>query len=559
MRTLLGRGGMGEIWLAYDVRVDREVAVKVMRGDGSHDSDGVSRFLREARVQGRLEHPAIVPVHDLGIGDAPFFVMKRLAGTTLADVLAAKAKRDPDANERWPMRTLLARLVDVCLAIELAHRRGVIHRDLKPANIMLGDFGEAYVLDWGLARIHETADADAIRASDLPSDPSGGAQTVVGAMLGTPGYMAPEQVRGEAVDHRVDIYALGCILFEILAGEPAVPRDSAIEATLAGGGFRPSRAGEVAPELDDTCARATAALPSARHASARALADDIQRFLDGDRDLALRRDLAAQHVAAAERALATGDAGRADATREAGRAIAIDPENRPAQDLMKRLLFELPSEMPPEARSALEMDRQLATQSAIHAATYAYSIYSVLPLIGLALGARLTWQFVTLMVVCVAAVATCWAFARKPRAATAGLVAWLLGLHTTSLIIGGLIVGPLLIVPVVLVGAAAMTQSVPSVDIRWKAFVAHLVAFAVPFALEWAGVVPRSFRIDGTALVLDAPGIHIDAHSITGILIGVIFVQLLVNTLIARNQRRAQERAEEKLHVYTWHLAQLVR
>src|SRR5205085_5866464 len=105
-------------------------------GDGRPNPDAIARFLREARVQGRLEHPAIVPVHDLGGGDdAPYFAMKRLTGRTLGDVIAA---RDP----AWPRRTLLARLVDVCLAVELAHQRGVIHRDLKPANIMLGDFGE---------------------------------------------------------------------------------------------------------------------------------------------------------------------------------------------------------------------------------------------------------------------------------------------------------------------------------------------------------------------------------------------------------------------------------
>ncbi len=141
LRELLGRGGMGEVWLAHDARINRDVAIKVMRGDGTHDADAVARFLREACVQGQLEHPAIVPVHDVSLGESPFFVMKRLAGTTLADVLAAHAKGDRDALERWPRRTLLARFVDVCLAIELAHRRGVIHRDLKPANVMLGDLG----------------------------------------------------------------------------------------------------------------------------------------------------------------------------------------------------------------------------------------------------------------------------------------------------------------------------------------------------------------------------------------------------------------------------------
>ena len=252
LRSMLGRGGMGEVWLAHDVRVDRDIAIKLMRGGGSTDPDAIARFLREAKVQGRLEHPSVVPVHDLGGEEgAPYFAMKRLSGTTLADVIAAQDE------VKWPRRTLLARFNDVCLAIEFAHERGVIHRDLKPANLMLGDFGEAYVLDWGLARVQGGAEADPIHASDLGS---GGGHTEAGAMLGTPGYMAPEQMRGDPVDRRTDVFALGCILFEILTGKPAIPRDRTLEVTLTAPCYRPAERGDdIPPELDDICARATAA------------------------------------------------------------------------------------------------------------------------------------------------------------------------------------------------------------------------------------------------------------------------------------------------------------
>ena len=139
---VLGRGGMGEVRFAHDVRVDREVAVKLMRPE-QRDEASIARFFLEARVQARLDHPAVVPVHDLGI-DAhgnPYFVMKRLAGTTLSAVLA-QTGADPAVRAKWSRRQLLAHFIDVCLAVELAHTRGVIHRDLKPSNIMLGDFGE---------------------------------------------------------------------------------------------------------------------------------------------------------------------------------------------------------------------------------------------------------------------------------------------------------------------------------------------------------------------------------------------------------------------------------
>jgi len=119
LRALLGKGGMGEVWLAHDTRIDRDIAVKLLRGNS--DPEAVARFLREARVQGRLEHPSSVPVHDLGGDDsAPFFAMKRLTGTTLAEVMAAHDQ------VKWPRRVLLARFVEVCLAIEFAHKRGVI-------------------------------------------------------------------------------------------------------------------------------------------------------------------------------------------------------------------------------------------------------------------------------------------------------------------------------------------------------------------------------------------------------------------------------------------------
>ncbi len=265
---VIGRGGMGEVVSARDEQIGRSVAIKRMRG---HDAppEAVARFLREARIQGRLEHPAIVPVHELhDTGDEPFFVMKQLAGTTLADVIAER-----------PRNVLLRAFVEVCLAIEFAHTRGVIHRDLKPANIMLGDFGEVYVLDWGIARV---AGEEALRSNFADVDTLEGGATEAGTVLGTPGYMSPEQIRGDAdLDGRSDVYALGCILFEILAGKPLHPRGQAgLASALVGSDERPSRHADVPPELDAVCVTATAVAREARFASARALADAVQRYLD---------------------------------------------------------------------------------------------------------------------------------------------------------------------------------------------------------------------------------------------------------------------------------------
>ena len=150
---LLGRGGMGEVLLAEDLTVGRDVAVKRMRSEAP-SPEAVARFLREAKIQARLDHPAIVPVHTLGYdaGGRPYFTMKRLSGTTLSDMLATKRK----GLQQW-----LRAFSDLCLAIDFAHDRGFIHRDLKPGNVMLGDYGEVYVLDWGVARRIGVADPQA--------------------------------------------------------------------------------------------------------------------------------------------------------------------------------------------------------------------------------------------------------------------------------------------------------------------------------------------------------------------------------------------------------------
>jgi serine/threonine protein kinase len=234
-----------------------------------------------------------VPVYELGrdAGGRPYFVMKKLAGTTLAAILAGRST--------VPRQRVLRAFADVCLAVELAHRRDVIHRDLKPDNIMLGDFGETYVLDWGVAKVLDEAEL----AADTPSAPD--LATAAGSVVGTPGYMAPEQARGDAIDARADVYSLGCVLFEILAGQPLHPRGPlGLASALGGTDGRPSSRiadRDIPPELDELCAQATAADREARIATARELGERVQRYLDGDRDLTVRRSLAAGHLDASRR------------------------------------------------------------------------------------------------------------------------------------------------------------------------------------------------------------------------------------------------------------------
>jgi serine/threonine-protein kinase len=550
LQTLLGSGGMGEVWLAHDVRVDRDIAIKLMRGTGNPDA--VARFLREARVQGRLEHPSVVPVHDLGgADDAPYFAMKRLTGTTLAEVIEGK---DPV----WTREKLLARFVDICLAVEFAHQRGVIHRDLKPANIMLGDFGEAYVLDWGLARIASTEER-AIETRDLRGDSAAG-HTQAGAMLGTPGYMAPEQMRGEPVDARTDVFALGCILYEILAGTPAIPRDKTFELTLTASCYRPSeRVADLPPELDDACARATAADRAKRHASARELADAVQRFLDGDRDVERRRTLAAEHAA---RALAVftvdTEQTRSEAMREAGAAIAIDPSNTDAQQLLAKLLLTPPETIPPAVREKVADERRLATRTVLRAGRQGYLLFFlVTPLIKL-LGVPVLWPIVTLEVLIAFQIAglTVAIYMHDVRAWT---ISVLVAVHSVLLGFIGILVGSLLVLPVIIFGTLPIFLLIPTLHIPKTIAALHALVLAVPFALELTNVVPPSFHLDGDKLVIQPTTVHLAPAALIAILFGVVVVQLVANTFILTSQRHDQERREVQVHLQTWQLGRLVR
>src|SRR4029079_10699071 len=199
------RGGLGAVFVALDSELNREVALKQILDRHADDPDSRARFLLEADVTGRLEHPGVVPVYGLGCDACgrPFYAMRLVKGETLKEAIerfhAAGGARDP---RRWnlELRRLLSRFVAVCDVVAYAHSRGVIHRDLKPANILLGPYGETLVVDWGLAKVvgrgESAAPAGAEEATLQPASGSGSSETLPGTALGTPAYMSPEQAEG---------------------------------------------------------------------------------------------------------------------------------------------------------------------------------------------------------------------------------------------------------------------------------------------------------------------------------------------------------------------------
>ncbi len=287
------RGGLGEVFVARDDEVGREVALKQIRPDHADDPPGRSRFLLEAEITGGLEHPGIVPVYGIGIQEdgRPFYAMRFIRGVSLREAISkfhASAASGSDPGRRsLELRTLLDRFLDVCDAIAYAHSRGVIHRDIKPRNIMLGPFGETLVVDWGLAKMIGRIE-DPTLFAEATLTPESGSQleaTLPGQRIGTPAYMPPEQAAGrlDEIGPRSDVYSLGATLYTILAGRPAF-QDSDVPSMLRRverGEFDPPR--RVWPwvdrALDAVCLKAMAVRPEDRYGSPRALAEDIKKWM----------------------------------------------------------------------------------------------------------------------------------------------------------------------------------------------------------------------------------------------------------------------------------------
>jgi TolB-like protein/Flp pilus assembly protein TadD len=217
---LLAAGGMGEVYRAHHRALGRDVALKVLPVAVSHDPDRVARFEREARAVAALSHPNILAIHDFGREQGVYYaVTELLDGQTLRDVLR---------NGPLPVPRAIAIATQLARGLEAAHARGIVHRDLKPENVFVLNDGHVKILDFGLAKSYGPADERDDRATTVVADATG-----VGAVLGTAGYMAPEQVRGEAVDPRADIFAFGCVLYEMLTGRRAFAGDSSIDTLHA--------------------------------------------------------------------------------------------------------------------------------------------------------------------------------------------------------------------------------------------------------------------------------------------------------------------------------------
>ncbi|HKP43225.1 Stk1 family PASTA domain-containing Ser/Thr kinase [Mycobacterium sp.] len=264
---ILGFGGMSEVHLARDLRLHRDVAVKVLRADLARDPSFYLRFRREAQNAAALNHPAIVAVYDTGeaetpTGPLPYIVMEFVDGVTLRDIVHSDGPMEP--------KRAIEVIADACQALHFSHQHGIIHRDVKPANIMISKNGAVKVMDFGIARA--LADSNSV--------------TQTAAVIGTAQYLSPEQARGEKVDARSDVYSLGCVLYEILTGEPPFVGDSPVAVAYQHVREDPvppsQRHNDISPELDAVVLKALAKNPDNRYQTAAEMRADLVRVHSGE-------------------------------------------------------------------------------------------------------------------------------------------------------------------------------------------------------------------------------------------------------------------------------------
>jgi serine/threonine protein kinase/phage tail protein X len=293
------KGGLGEVSVAHDTELNREVALKEIQDHHADRPESRSRFLVEAEITGGLEHPGIVPVYSLG-ADAtgrPYYAMRFIEGETLSRSIARFHDRSTKAtpgDRILAFQKLLRRFLDVCNAVHYAHSRSVLHRDLKPDNIMVGDFGETLVVDWGLAKAAGKSDTTLTDGSRplIPSSGSGSVETIQGHAIGTPAFMSPEQAVGalDQLGPTTDVYSLGATLYALLTGKPpfAITDDERglndvgpILSRVSRGEFPHPRAVDpsIARPLEAICLKAMSLAPADRYPTPRALAEDLEHYL----------------------------------------------------------------------------------------------------------------------------------------------------------------------------------------------------------------------------------------------------------------------------------------
>ncbi len=551
MERFVASGGMGDIWLYHDRTLGRDIAVKELKSGHALVDHRKQRFIREAKVQAALQHPGIVPIYDFvacNSGGA-YFTMRHVEGHTLAEVYAASTRGEPSHS----LRQLLTALGSVSLTLQYAHERGVVHRDLKPENIILGDYGEVYVLDWGVAKVF---DPDHERPSAVRVIPT--SESANDKLIGTLEYMAPEQLAGGAdVGPAADVFAMGVVLFEILTGEllREGDEDALVQQVAQGDAIeeRLGASGDLPTVLTSLCIDATKRFFRDRP-SAREFQQRLQAYLDGVENEERFHSAATVHVQSAQARLSTVPHGpldtehRAAAVADLGRALALDPTREDALATLRELLRGDEKELPPGAVAELVQQRNDAARESARASIFVYAAWlALIPLAGV-MGIRSLPALAFLITgPALLVIVNLWV---DRRGTFSGPLIWFaLLLSFTSVSALSVFAGPYLLVPSLAV-ATAVTYLIAfrgNTSVQLATQVLAPLAVAVPVALQTFGVLPRSYLFREGRVSIEPFAVGLPA-GLTEVLffVGGTLLVVLANYIVTRvvaNLDRAEKRA----------------
>lgn len=576
----LGEGGMGEVRVFLDKRIGREVAMKMIVPEARKSSRHRERFLFEARVQGQLEHPSIVPVYDLGQlpDDSSYFTMKRVKGETLRQIINDLRAGSRAAAAAYTRRRLLQAFQSICLAVDFAHQRGVLHRDIKPTNIMLGAFGEVSLLDWGVAKLCETEASTQSGHTKIERDHEA---TAVGEVLGTPGYMSPEQAAGERdLDARSDVFSLGAILFEILTLERLVPYQEGdlTELTLLGGydAHISERFPQldVPPELEAICVAATEHDLEKRTRSVREIHEAVERYLDGETDDKRRRSLSRKHTRAAIAALSEAaelegkahrDEAAADAARErrqsaaaeVTRALALDPDNRVALQTMIKLQTELPQHPSKAALAAIEASEAAGFRQVSRRGGAAFVLVAANLALAVFLGVKSPVAFAVPILLLLGAAAIA-AYASRGERPDMRMAMPVVVLSSVAFALTSAMYGPYTFAPTMCAMNVVLYAVFLDRPTRLFAMGCGIAAIILPIVLQGAGLVPASWIFRDGIVELVPQVVAFPELGTTLFLTLVLSGAVIVPTLLVGAERDARVKAERQLTLQAHQLAELL-
>lgn len=519
---LIGRGGMGAVLECRDALIRRDIAIKV----NQNGAEGGLRFLREARLQGQLEHPSVVPIYDMGITEAgeQFFTMKRVQGKTLKEMLGL-------STSEYPLRRALGDFSRICEALAYSHKRGVVHRDIKPSNIMIGQFGAVYLIDWGIAK--QLRDSLPEETTSETAHLSDGQLTTTGAAIGTPAFMSPEQRIGHS-DERSDIFCLGRVLDAILERESPPP-----------------------PELTEVADRATQLDPESRYAEVESLREDIERYLDGERDEQRRRDIADRCLASAERVVqqdVLSEDEHREAMRSVGRALALAPDHEAAIAMFVRLMERKPDEIPAEALASLATSRGVSLAENLRLGRISYCGVFVAVPITIWAGLR---DWLPLSIMCgawlLAILLLAWT-ATKPCVSRQQLIPPYLAINVATALTS-LVTGWFVFLPAIVAMTGAGFSLYFGRQLRWLVLLSGSLAILLPALLFATGSLPEGLVAGGDWPLANLAH-ALDARDTLAVAFGTLAVALITSLYFTRIGE-VMEAAELELHLRSWQLRNL--